>query len=399
MTQPVDTALATPSFVLTPPEVVTPVPTTAIAGAVKLPEEIKTKVETQLSAFMESLLQGNPESDEFKAKLDAAFSLGRKEIADSTTLTNRFTKQNFVGAEDSPAYKAISNMRSLFDELNPAKQGDLFTPTRILGIPVPFGNKLARYLRRYQSAETQLSAMHADILSAKDEIAKDVAEMGLARQQIWSALEKLEGAAYFIQSLDDKLSLTIAELKPTDPNRARAFEQEVLYYTRQNFGDIQAAQALTINAYNVLGELRKTGRETMNGCDRVSTLGMAALSVAVTLAQATGNQIATQKMLSGAKAEIENLISATGEALNTHIDLTTQFASEPIIGVQTLQNMFDKTFEAMDKMARYRTEALATMQQNNQMIQAQLTTARTRISNDRAAASADVGNLKPILDL
>ncbi|CAN5403027.1 hypothetical protein BH11PSE11_BH11PSE11_14820 [soil metagenome] len=376
------------SFVLAPPEVIAPVPAAKVAGAVQLPPDLKTKVETQLETFMDGLMKGNPNSDEFKAKLDSAFSIGRNEIAESTTLSNRFTKKNFVGAEDTPAYKAISNMRSMFDELNPAKQGDLFTPTRILGIPVPFGNKLVRYMRRYQSAATQMSAIQGDIIGAKDEIAKDVAEMGLARQQMWAALEKLEAAAYFIRSLDEKLSVTIATIKPTEPDRARAFEQEVLYYVRQNYGDVQAAQALTINAYNVLGELRKTGRETMNGCDRVATLGTAALSIAVTLARATGNQIATQEMLSGSKQEIENLISATGEALNTHVDMTTKFASEPIVGVQVLQNMFNKTFEAMDKMEKYRSDALATMKQNNQMITDELSKAKERINNDIKASAA-----------
>lgn len=375
------------SLVLVPPEVVEQVSTSKVAGAVKLPDEMKNKVEAQLGTFMEGLMQGDPHSEEFKAKLDSAFAIGRKEIADSATLSNRFTKKNFVGAEDSAAFKAISNMRSLFDELNPAKQGDLFTPTKILGIPVPFGNKLTRYIRKYQSAGSQMSAIQSDILVAKDGIAKDVAEMGLARQQMWAALEKLEGAAYFINALDEKMSGLIETIKAGDPDRARAFEQEVLYYVRQNLGDVLAAQALAINAYNVLGELRKTGRETINGCDRVATLGTAALSVAVTLASATGNQIATQAMLSGSKQEIENLISSTGDALNTHVALTAKFASEPILGVQSLQNMFNKTFEAMDKMEKYRSEALSTMQQNNQMITAELTKARDRISNDRQASS------------
>lgn len=375
-------------LVLTPPDVIEAVPVARVAGAVKLGTEMQTKVEQQVTSFLDSLMKGDPNSDEFKAKMDAAFSIGRKEISDSTTLSNRFTKKNFVGAEDSPAYKAISNMRTLFDELNPAHEGDLFTPTTFLGIPIPFGNKLNNYLRRYQSAETQLASIQGDILEAKDEVAKDVAEMGLARQQMWAALEKMEAAAFFIRSLDEKISASIDSLKATDPGRARAFEQEVLYYVRQNLGDVQAAQALAINAYNVLGELRKTGRETMNGCDRIMTLGMAALSVAVTLARATGNQIATQKMLSGSKQEIENLIASTGEALNTHVELTTQFSSDPILGVQTLQNMFNKTYEAMDKMEKYRSEALGTMQQNNQMLRDELTKAQTRINNERQASAS-----------
>jgi uncharacterized protein YaaN involved in tellurite resistance len=387
-------------LVLQAPDVVQPVPVAKVTGAVKIPDAMKTKVETQLDSFISSLMEGDPNSDEFKSKLDQAFSLGRKEIADSTTLSNRFTKMNFRDAADTPAYQAISNMRILFDDLNPAKQGDLFKPNTILGIPVPFGNKLAAYLRRYESADSQLASLQTNILEAKDEIAKDVAEMGVARQQLWASLEKLEGASYFIRSLDERLSATISGMKNTEPDRARALEQEVLYYVRQNLGDVQAAQALAINAYNVLSELRKTGRETINGCDRVSTLGMAALSVAVTLARATGNQIKVQQMLSGAKSDINNLISATGDALNAHVDATTKFASEPLLGVQELQNMFDKTFSAMDKMEKYRSEALTTMQTNNQMMRDQLVKAQDRITNDRKAnSSTESAAIKPILDI
>ncbi len=375
-------------LVLTPPDDVVPVPVAKVAGAVKLASETQAKVEQQVANFIDGLMKDDPNSDAFKGKLDASFSIGRKEIADATTLSNRFTKHNFISAEDTPAYKAISNMRTLFDDLNPAKQGDLFSPTKILGIPVPFGNKLVNYMRRYQSAETQLAAIQGDILSAKDEVGKDVAEMGLARQQIWASLDKMEAAAFFIRTLDGKITANIESLKHTDPDRARAFEQEVLYYVRQNLGDIQAAQALAINAYNVLGELRKTGRETMIGCDRILTLGMAALSVAVTLARATGNQISTQKMLSGSQKEIENLIASTGQALNTHVEMTTQFSSNPILGVQTLQNMFNKTYEAMDKMEKYRSDALGTMQRNNQMLQEELGKAQARMNHDKQAQEA-----------
>lgn len=383
------TATATDSaLILTPPEPLEVVSATKAAGAVKLPPEKQTEVEQKVDGFLASLLQGDPNSDDFKSNIDKAFSVGRTEIAASTTLSNHFTKQNFIGAEDTPAYKAISSMRTLFDELNPATQGDLFTPTRFLGIPVPWGNKLVGYLRRYQSAETQLGAISGQLMAAKDEVAKDVAAMGLARQQMWGAMEKLEAASHFIRSLDEKLSAHIDLMKSSDPDRARIMEQEVLYYVRQNLGDLMAAQALAINAYNVMGELRKTGRETINGCDRVMTLGMAALSVAVTLARATGNQIATQKMLAGSKQEIENLIASTGQALNTHVDMTTQFSSNPLLGVQTLQSMFDKTFEAMDKMDKYRSEALTTMQQNNQMLRGEITKAQDRINRERQAAPA-----------
>jgi len=73
-----------------------------------------------------ALMTENVHSPEFKAKLDGAFALGREEISTAAGLMQgRFLQRNFVGAEDSPAYKAIGEIRGLLDELNPGKEGDL----------------------------------------------------------------------------------------------------------------------------------------------------------------------------------------------------------------------------------------------------------------------------------
>lgn len=383
--------LQAPVFSLTPPEVVQPVVATATQGAVPLADEMKERVDAQLDAFISALEREDVNSDAFRQKLDSAFALGRKEIADATAVSSSFTKKNFVGETDSAAYKAISEMRGLFDELNPARQGDLFAPTKVLGIPIPFANKLNRYLRQYQSAEGQIGKLYEHIADAKDEVSRGVSEMGGIQQTLWTNLQKLEAVVYFINSMDERLTASIEVIRLNEPHRAKALEQEVLYYVRQNLGDVQAAQALTINAYNVAGELRKTGRELINGCDRVATLGMAALQVAVTLARATGVQMRTMEMLMGSKKSIEDLITATGEGLKTHVKNTTEFASNPLLGVQTLQKMFDDTFSAMDMMTNFRTQALTNMKSNNDMLGKLVSDQQARIAQERKAADiADV---------
>lgn len=373
---------------LNPPEVVAPVTAEQAPGAVELTPEMKQRVEAQVDSFVTALLTADVNSDAFREKLDASFSVGRKEIADATSLSNAFTKQDFAAEHESAAFKAISEMRELFDELNPAKQGDLFTPTKILGIPVPFLNKLTRYLRRYESAESHMSKLHEQILATKDMVARGVAALGTEQQKLLNSLVKLESAVYFINQVDERLSAQIEAIELRDARRASSLRKEVLYYVRQNVGDVQAAQAVVINAFNVAGELRKAGRETIIGCDRVATLGMAALSIAVTLAKATGVQIKAMEVVSGAKQAIEGLIVSTGEALNSHVLATTKFASEPIMGVQALQKMFDATFQAMDTMDNFREQALGRMKTNNDMLRTQLTTQMQRITNDRQAAGA-----------
>jgi uncharacterized protein YaaN involved in tellurite resistance len=390
MTQTQSAVLEKPAFVLTPPEALEPVTAAAATGVVALPEALKTKMQAQVDSFVATLLREDVQSDAFRQKLDQSFATGRAEIAAATTLSNEFTKKNFVGELDSPAYKAISEMRTLFDELNPARQGDLFSPNKILGIPVPFGNKLTSYLRRYESAGKQIDSLYQHIDDAKVDVEKSVSVLGTERTKLYDSITKLEAVVFFVAELDNRVSTEIETLKLSDTGRARALEQEVLYYLRQNLGDVQAAKALAINAYNVAGELRKAGREVVNGCDRVATLGMAALSVAVTLARATGVQLKTMEMLTASKKSIEDLILASGEGLQNHVKATTDFASNPLFGVQTLQQMFAMTDSAMDMMANFRTTALVTMKSNNELVQGMVDTQMQRISNERQAVGVNV---------
>ena len=374
---------------LTPPDQLEEVTAVQVAQSGPIATDISKitpKINDQVERFAQALLAGDVGSEEFRAKIDLSFSLGRAEIAKATELSNRFTKQALNSPGSEAANQAMGDMRQIFDELKPPGAESLVGPTKILGIPVPFGNKLSRYLQKFQSADNRINGLREVLEKTKDEMLKDVAELGVARKQIWEALGKLDGAGAFLTALDTRLSDEVENVKRLDPAKARAIEQEVLFYARQNLSDVQACQALAINSYNVLEVLQKTGRETVNGCDRVLTIGMAALTIAATLAKATGNQITAQKAISGSKQAIESLITQTGQALGEHVEATKKFASDPALGVQTLTEMFDKTFNALDAMDEYRSSSLAVMKTNNEMIAGQLKNALARIEKRTAKA-------------
>ena len=180
-----------------------------------------------------------------------------------------------------------------------------------------------------------------------------------------------------------RLEEKVKALDATDPQKAQALRQEVLFYARQNLTDIQTQQAVCVNGYLALDVLKKTGREMINGCTRVATTGMSALAVAQTVARATGNQIRVMEMLSGVNATIGNLISETGRQLNQHVDQTTQFAQNPMLGIEKIKEMFDQTFKAMDAMDDFRAKAIDVMGQNNQIIREQLSRADTYVDRTR----------------
>lgn len=369
-------SLASTEFVLKAPEVISPVNAESAARALPLNPDCRSAVEEQVERFMHALLTEDLQSEDFKHKLDSAFALGREEIAIASGLMqSRLMQANFIGVEEGSAFKAIQEMRSQLDTLNPGKEGDLLQPNKWLGI-IPYGNKLKTYFRKYQAASTQLQKSMRQLYAARDDLQRDVVDIEASRVKLWEAMQKLTAAVHFARTLDTRLQQQVEQLKIHDHLRAKALEQEVLFYARQNLQDMLTQQAVCTNAYLALDVLKRTGREMMNGCSRIATTGMSALVVAQTVARATGNQIKVMDSLSSINQTIENMISETGRALNQHVDRVNQFAQNPMVGIDKLKEMFDQTFQAMDAMDNFRSKAIEVMGQNNLVIADQLERAK-----------------------
>lgn len=379
----------TSPLVLTPPEVITPVAPNQSMEAVPLKPEVRAAVAAQVDRFIDALVSEDIHSDAFKAKLDSAFRLGKEEASIASNLmTGRFMERNFVGVESSAAFKAIGELRGHLDELNPGKEGDLFSKQKILGI-IPFGNKLQAYFRKYESAASQLNKSMEQIYTARDDMQKDEVEIESLRSKLWEAMQNLKAAIEFSQQLDTKIADKVVSLKVSQPERAKAMEQEVLFYARQNLSDMLTQQAVCVNGYLALDVLKRTAREMQNGCTRVATTGMSALAVAQTVARATGNQIQVMDMLKGVSGTIENLIAESGKALNTHVERTAEFSSNPLLGIEKVKEMFDQTFRAMDAMDNFRSKAIETMGKNNQLMTEQVARAKTYMDKERQETSRE----------
>jgi len=381
-TQPTATATAAP-FVLAPPEVMVAIGPAQSSEAVPLKPETKAAVIQQVDRFVDALVTEDIHSDAFKARLDSAFRLGKEEASIASNLmTGRFMERNFVGIEDSAAYKAVQDLRGHLDKLNPGNEGDLFSKQKILGM-IPFGNKLQAYFRKYESAGTQLQKSMNQIYAARDDMQRDEVEIESLRAKLWEAMQKLKAAIEFATQLDTKIATKVDSLKATDPERAKAIEQEVLFYARQNLQDMLTQQAVCVNGYLALDVLKRTAREMQNGCTRVATTGMSALAVAQTVARATGNQIQVMEMLKGVSSTIESLIAESGRQLNTHVEKTAEFSTNPLLGIEKIKEMFDQTYKAMDTMDGFRSKAIEAMGKNNQIMQGEIERARTYMDRVR----------------
>ena len=281
----------------------------------------------------------------------------------------------------------MADMRALFEDLNPANEGDLFSAHKLLGL-IPFGNKLKAYLQRFDSAGGAIQKTISNIYAVQDELARDDQALHATMQKLLEALTKLKAADTFAEQLDAKLTASLENLKATDPGRAKAVEQEVLFYVRQSSQDIKTQILVCINGYKMLEGLRKTGRELRNGCDRMATIGMSSLSIAATLARAQGYQIKVMDALKSSSKAIEDLIVSTSTQFGQHVDRVAEFQSNPLIGVQALQTAFDTTFSALDRMDEFRSKAIATMGTNIDNLRLLIQKGEARMNREGEAVAA-----------
>ncbi|ATE60671.1 toxic anion resistance protein [Thauera sinica] len=366
------------------PEVLTPVPRRSASDMVPVKPERQSDLERRVDAYVHELLQADFGSESFRKKMDESNAIGRKSIAESSMLTGRFMDKNFIGLEDSPAFRAINELRDLFEDLNPAREGDLLAPNKILGL-IPFGSKLKTYLRKVDSAGSHIGKLLGDLRGAQDELRRDVAALGEMESRLWQSMGLVKEATVFAEALDTRLSEEVKTLRTTDTIRAEALEQEVLFYARQALSDLLAQQAVNVNAYRQVGVWRKAGRELINGCDRMATTGISALATAQGLARAAGTQIKVMDMLKGSSAAIGDLIEQTSVMLGQHVERIGEFSSNPVVAIEKLKTAFENTTKAIDNMDNFRSQALENMAKNNAMLKDLITGAEQEIAARRGA--------------
>lgn len=382
--------LASPDapLALAAPKTITPIKELDTAAEmVPVKEGTKSAAIAQADQFIADLLKMDVTSGDFRSRIDSAFRLGRKEIGESALLTGKFMERNFAGDPDNPAFKVINEMRVLFEDLDPGKEGDLLGTHKILGM-IPFGNRLQNYLHRFDAASGSLRKLIDNIYGVEDQLARDDQELFLTMNKLLDAMVKLKAVDIFIDRLDQMLADAIAKLRTTDPPRAKAIEQEVLFYARQASMDVKTQIVVCINGYKMLEGLRKTGRELHNGCDRMATIGMSSLSIAVTLARAQGYQMKVMEALKQGSQAIEGLLASTAKMFGDHVDRVIEFQANPLIGVQTLKASFDTVFAGLDKMDEFRSKAIESMGANIALLKGIMAEGESRMKREQTAVKA-----------
>ncbi|WP_454735684.1 toxic anion resistance protein [Cupriavidus necator] len=381
-------------FVLDPLQSVQ-IPSETQAKANLVPVDASKRSETdgrlaeRVENFVSRVTTADLQSDQFRELLDRAFQAGRKEITDASGYIDANPLlRNATTADlgDDECSKAMAELGAIMAKANP-KGKDLLGPVKVLGIPLPFGDKLRSYLDDFKPLATRMNELIQVLEEQEDDQRKEIAALDIQEGQLFEKLQKLDNATAYLSMLDARLTSEANAIRATNPEKAKALEEEVLYYVRGNLNDVIAHKVIMVTFLGQTRQLRHTGRMTVRSTQRIRTLGMDALAVG------QGNALAAHKQMKRAEdnrkaaAVVNDLIAGVGDTIERHTKQMIDFESNPVGAISAIESSVEKTLNAINLYNNFRAAALTTMQADSQKLQALYSKAKTGMRIEQKPAS------------
>ena len=366
-----------------PPALITTTQAPAMApqvGASQVPV-----LDAKVDEFLNALSNAEAKSPTFTAQADAVRSMGDADIRKAAETSNRLLNAPVRALKEgglsdgSKVGQTLVQLRRTVEDLDP---GQARGTKKFLGM-IPFGDQMTDYFRRYQSSQQQLNGILHALRSGQDELTKDNVALNMEKQNLWTVMGRMNQYVYIAERLDARLSAQIAELQLTDPEKAKALSQDVLFYVRQKHQDLLTQLAVSIQSYLAIDIIIKNNIELIKGVDRASTTTISALRTAVIVAQALGNQKLVLDQITALNTTTSQMIQRTSEMLKDNSARIQEQAASSTIGLEQLQSAFANIYATMDSIDEFKARALDNMAQTIGVLEGEVVKSREYL--DRVA--------------
>jgi uncharacterized protein YaaN involved in tellurite resistance len=358
------------------------------AGLVPIDDDKKTQLEAKVDSFVEDLLAQDANSPEFGKRVDALTSLGRREIAEAASYSNRFLDRPITAiSKETGIGKDLTELRRTVEALDPSDRK--FKRKKLLGV-IPFGNSIDKYFDKYRSSQTHIASILERLADGKDTLHRDNAAIDVERANLWKTMGKLEQMIHISKTLDAKLETAAEELAVSDPAKAKAVKETALFYTRQRTTDLLTQMAVSVQGYLALDLVKKNNVELAKGVDRASTTTVSALRTAVTVAQALTSQKLVLDQINALNATTASVIDTTGEMLRNQTGEIHKQAASATIPVETLKRAFENVYQTMDSIDAFKAEALGVMKQTVDALSTEVEKSKGYIARAEGAAQSQL---------
>jgi len=325
--------------------------------------EVMPELDAKVDTFMTALSATQAGSPEFAAQAENVRTMGDADIRRAAETSNRMLDRPVTAlkeggiAQGSTVGKTLLELRRTVEDLDPSQA----TGAKRWLDMLPFGDKITDYFRKYQSAQTQLNGILHSLRNGQDELTKDNVALNLEKTNLWAVMGRLNQYVYVAERLDAKLAARAAELELTDPEAAKALNQDVLFYVRQKHQDLLTQLAVSIQSYLAIDIIIKNNIELIKGVDRATTTTISALRTAVIVAQALGNQKLVLDQISALNTTTSGMIQRTSEMLKENSAAIQEQAASSTIGIEQLQAAFANIYATMDSIDEFKLKALDSM--------------------------------------
>lgn len=368
--QPVQDAavqpLAPPTETLTleaPPAVLAIPETAAPKMAPAVPASAVPMLDQKVDSYLDALMKSETKSPEYEAKATEMRTMGDDDIRRAAESSNRLLQSPVKALQEgglasgSKVGKTLLELRRTVEELDPSQASGT---KKVLGM-IPFGDKITDYFRKYQSAQSHLNGILHSLRNGQDELQRDNVALNLEKQQLWDSMGRLNQYVYIAEKLDAKLAGQIATLDATDPEKAKALREDVLFYVRQKHQDLLTQLAVSIQNYLAIDIVIKNNIELIKGVDRATTTTISALRTAVIVSQALSNQQLVLDQITALNTTTSGLIERTSEMLKDNSIRIQEQAASATIGLPQLQRAFQNIYATMDAIDTFKVQALDNM--------------------------------------
>jgi uncharacterized protein YaaN involved in tellurite resistance len=322
--------------------------------------------------------------------------LGDEDVKASAGVSNRLLDKPMAAmanggvSEASEVSKSLLSLRRTVEELDPARQGDLLSPRRLLGI-IPLGDKLVDYFRKYQSSQGHLNSIITSLYDGQDELRRDNASIEQEKANLWDVMGRLRQYAYLAQQLDAGLTARIETIEATDADRARVLKEDLLFPVRQKVQDLLTQLAVSVQGYLALDLIRRNNVELIKGVDRATTTTVSALRTAVIVAQALADQKLVLDQVTALNTTTGNLIEATSGMLRQQSGQISEQAASSTIELGKLQAAFKNIYATMDEIDTFKLKALDNLSKTIDALSAEIQTSQQYIDRVRVQKADTAG--------
>jgi uncharacterized protein YaaN involved in tellurite resistance len=389
-------SVATATLTLTPPAPVQTIAPTEAAGRIKLEPGQTAPLDEMVARFLDAITGLDVHDAAFAAKVTDIQKIGEEDIKASAAVSNRLLDKPMAAmangglTEASEVSKSLLSLRRTVEDLDPADQGDLLSPRRLLGV-IPFGNKLADYFRKYQSSQGHINAIITALYDGQDELRKDNASIEQEKVNLWTVMGRLRQYAYLAAQLDKGLTAKIAEIETADPDRARVLKEDLLFPVRQKSQDLLTQLAVSVQGYLALDLIRRNNVELIKGVDRATTTTVSALRTAVIVAQALADQKLVLDQITALNTTTGNLIESTSEMLHQQSGQISEQAASSTIELAKLQAAFRNIYATMDEIDMFKLKALDNLSQTIDALSTEIDRSQAYVARVRAQQGHDAG--------